>query len=339
MPVLLDILAITTPIYLVILIGYIATRQGLFQRAEMRVFGQFVLNLALPALLFSAVSQLPLRQVLRPDYLLVYALGTVTMVLVGRVAARVLMPATLRSSPQQMAGVSTTMAMGMSCPNSGFVGFPILLLTMPALAGPVLAQNMLVENLLVIPLLLALGELGKPVLAHAADQSGHTRATPAWAQVVIDALARTARNPLVIALMLGLAFAWIGPVLPKPVMKTIGLFAQASSALSLFVIGGSLAGLSVRGMGRQVAPIVVGKLIVHPLLVALALWLLQSLGWVQFSDDLRLALILTAAMPIMGIYPILAQRYGQDGLAAAAQLATTVLSFVSINGLLWVMRG
>ena len=36
---MLDILAITGPIYLTIALGYILTRRGLFARADMRVLG------------------------------------------------------------------------------------------------------------------------------------------------------------------------------------------------------------------------------------------------------------------------------------------------------------
>ena len=44
---MLQILAITSPIYFIIALGFVATRFGLFVRADMRVFGKFVLNLAL----------------------------------------------------------------------------------------------------------------------------------------------------------------------------------------------------------------------------------------------------------------------------------------------------
>ena len=50
---MLDILAITGPIYIAIALGYCLTRAGLFSRADMRVLGQFVIHVALPALLFN----------------------------------------------------------------------------------------------------------------------------------------------------------------------------------------------------------------------------------------------------------------------------------------------
>ena len=50
---MLDILAITIPIYLVIAIGFGITRAGMFAPTDMRVFGKFVIQLALPALLLN----------------------------------------------------------------------------------------------------------------------------------------------------------------------------------------------------------------------------------------------------------------------------------------------
>ena len=47
----MGVLALTGPIFLVIAAGYITTRLGLFGRSDMRVFGKYVINIALPALL------------------------------------------------------------------------------------------------------------------------------------------------------------------------------------------------------------------------------------------------------------------------------------------------
>jgi malonate transporter len=59
---------------------------------------------------------------------------------------------------------------------------------------------------------------------------------------------------------------------------------------------------------------------------------------VPMDPALRIGVVLTAASPMLGIFPILAQRHGHDGLAAAALLGTTVGSFFSISALLWVFK-
>ena len=91
-------------------------------------------------------------------------------------------------------------------------------------------------------------------------------------------------------------------------------------------------------MRRQVAQIAVGKLVLHPLLTAAALWGLEALGMPPLDAKLRIGVVLAAACPMFGIYPILAQKHGHEGLAAAALLGTTVASFFTISLALWVLR-
>jgi predicted permease len=140
---------------------------------------------------------------------------------------------------------------------------------------------------------------------------------------------------MIIGLSAGLAVSLMGWTLPEPVARTVNLFAVSSGALSLFVIGGALVGLPMRGMGRQVAPVVFGKLLLHPLAVLLATVVLPALGLPAMDPSLRMAAVLMAAMPMMGIYPILAQAYGQAAFSAAALLVTTVVSFFTLSGFLW----
>ena len=311
---MLDILAITGPIFLCIALGYLTTRGGLFDRGDMRVFGKFLINLALPALLFNALSQRSVGEIFNGPYLAAYALGGLIML-----AGTVLW---YRKVAHEGMARSAIMAMGMTCPNSGYVGYPVMLLTLGApVAGVALALNMVVENLLIIPILLALADMER-------HEAGH------WRQLVMQTLQGLARNPLIIAIVAGFLVSALGIPMPSPVSRTVTLFAQASSALSLFVIGGSLVGLQLRGLRSAVAQIGVGKLVLHPLcLLAVMTWL------VPIGDpQLKVALLLTGALPTMGIYAILAQRHGHEGLASAALLVGTLASFFTLSGLLWLLR-
>ncbi|MCB1426367.1 MAG: hypothetical protein KDJ89_11705, partial [Notoacmeibacter sp.] len=49
------------------------------------------------------------------------------------------------------------------------------------------------------------------------------------------------------------------------------------------------------------------------------------------------ALIITGALPIFGIYTILAQANGQEDLSAVALTGTTVFSFATLSALLWYL--
>lgn len=309
-----DVFSVTGPIYITIAVGYIATRFGLFEASDMRSLGRYVLNIALPMLLFRALSQKSVMEIANPAYIAVYLCATVSMVLLGYAVVRQLF-----GRERMTAAIS---AMGMSCPNSGFVGYPIVLLVFPSIAGNVLAMNMFVENVLVIPLLLMLAERAK-------GEEGHPL------RVFADALGRLVLNPLVIGLAAGVAFSLTGLHLPGPLARSVDLFAQSSAALSLFVIGGMLVGLPVTGLAGRVVPVVVGKLLVHPALVLAVLALVPALGFAAIETPFREALVLSAAMPIFGIYPILAQAYGEEGFSAVALLSTTVVSFFTVSALLW----
>ena len=313
---MLDVLSITSPIYMMMLLGYALTRAGLFGKPDMRVLGRFVLNLALPALLFNALASRPVSEVFNLTYMLSYLTGTLLVIALGYWYTRRIQGAdAVRAS---------IFALGMSSSNTGFVGYPILFLLVPSVAGIALAHNMMLENLLIIPLLLLMAEVGKnPGQFWPAFQS---------------ALRRLACNPLVIGLGAGLLVSLSGWALPNALTRTIDMLAAASAALSLFVIGGTLVGLGTTQGLRQIWPIMAGKLLLHPLLVGLALSVLPRLGLPGLSTELFIAALLLSAMPMIGIYTTLAQPFGHEDMCAQATLVATVLSFFSVSALLWVLQ-
>ena len=319
LPPLLDILAITGPIYLCIALGFAAVRWRVFSPADMRVMGKFVIQFALPALLFNALASRPLAELLQPAYLLAFGTGSVVWLLVSLWLAR-------RVQGRGVAE-SAYMTMGMTCGNSTFIGYPVVLLAIGPLAGVALAMNLLVENLIKLPLLMTMADVGAAGKAHAS-----------WKQALRDTLQRLVRNPMIVAIVLGFVVALLGWPIPSVIARTVNLFGAASGGLALFIIGGTLVGLQVRGLRRQVAQIAIGKLLVHPGAVLAAVLLLPLLGLPALTGELRAAVVLSAAMPMLGIYPLLAQRHGHEGFTAAALLAATVASFFSLSAILWLMR-
>lgn len=323
---MLEILSITGPIYLAIAAGHLSVRFGLFTRADVRVMGTFVISVALPCLLFGALIHRPVIEVLNPTYLLGYTIALLVTALLGGLWAwrvRGLTPS-----------ASVIVAMGTACPNSGFVGFPVVLLTLPAVAGQVLAMNLVIENLIALPLLMAL-----------ADQAAG--AGVAWHRALAQSAVRLARNPLVIAMVAGLAVSALGIPVPVVVDRTATLFAQVSGGLSLFAIGASLGGGPGDADGREgglrrliadVAPITAGKLLVHPVVAAMVLAGLALIGLPALDADLHTALILSAAMPMLSIYPILALRHGHAALASAAVVITTLATAVTLTLVIWAIR-
>ena len=310
---MLAILSITFPIYAVIALGYFTVRRGVFSSGDMKVLGGYVLNIALPALLFIAVASRDVSDTFNPSYMLTYLLGGLATIAVASVWFRI----TRVSPPRRAVAV-----MGTSCPNSGFVGYPLMLLAFPTVAGQVLALNMLVENFILIPLLLAMMDM-----SHAGDG---THALRRIGTVLLGVL----RRPMILGLIAGLVISLTGVALPEPVTRVVSMLANSASALALFVLGGALVGVPLKGNRAVAFQVVAGKLLLQPALTAIVLFALVWVGLPALSPDLKAALVLSAAMPIMGIYTIFAQEAGHEGMASLAQLSTTLMAFFTLNALL-----
>ena len=309
---MLTILAITGPIYIVIAIGFLAGRGGMFSAPDMRVLGKFVVKFALPALLFTALSQRPVADVLNARYLGAYAAGSLFVFFGAMAFARVGQRKTLAQS--------ALIGMGMSFSNSSFVGYPIALQILGPPAAIALAMCMVVENVLLFPLALALAEM---------DRDGGAR----WQRVVRDSLVGLAKNPMIVAIFAGFVVSLLGIQLSEPLVRTVNMLAMASTAVALFVIGGSLVGLDVRNVLSDVIVVALGKLVLHPIVIFAMLTLVAPI-----DAPLRMAAMIYASMPMLSIYPILAQRYRYEGFCAAALLMATLLSFATVTISLWVMR-
>src|SRR5512134_2864936 len=135
---MLSVLVITGPIFVMIGIGFLAGRLGVFSAADMRVLGRFVLNFALPALVFQALAQRPVAEILNGPFLTAYGGGSLA-VLLGAFAWACF----ARGKPMPD---SALIGMGAAFSNTGFVGYPIVLQWLGPPAAVALALCMVVEN-------------------------------------------------------------------------------------------------------------------------------------------------------------------------------------------------
>jgi hypothetical protein len=300
------VIAITLPIFLVVGLGFATTKAGLFSAPDMRIFGRFVISIALPALLFNAIAKRDVAEVFDAGFMGLYAAASL-----GAMVLAYLWFHHIRAMPLDRAGICI---MGVSCSNSGYMSFPILLLAFPDLAASVLAMCLLVENLLMIPLALTLIAIGRG--------KGAGIGAMIWG-ILRDLL----RRPLILALIAGLAWSVLRLPIPEAVDRGLSMIATSSVALALFVIGGSLAGVALRGNMVLAAQISFGKLVLHPVLALPVL----ALGGAALGPDLRACLLIACAVPMLGVYPIFAQEQGMEGLASLALLMTTAMSFFSLS--------
>ena len=126
------------------------------------------------------------------------------------------------------------------------------------------------------------------------------------------------RNPNVIAFLIGIFLLLTGIPLPGPVGTAVDMMASAIGAVSMLVIGMSLAGGSLKEIMtfRRAYPILLIRLIIFPLL---ALGVLYVSGFLprhpEFIPVLRISFLAIAAPPAANV-PQLAALYDRDPVPA-----------------------
>jgi len=307
----LDVLSVVLPVYLLIVIGFAAIRLGYFPPSQVGALTQFVLRVPLPVLIVLALGTAPLEQVLRPGFTLAYACASVATFALGYAYCT-----RLRGHRSPRAAME---AMGMSVSNSVFLGLPIVTLVMgEAVAVPILATALVVENAVIVPLGIALAETGR----------GGGSARGAF----LKTLARLRRNPLLIAVLLGLLLSAFHIRLPGIVLETMGLLRPAAAPLALFAVGATVATMRLGGVLGTGAPVAAGKLLLHPALTFAALLVVPGLPRAVLEAG-----TLNAAMASFATLVVISDGYGQRSVASAALVGATAGSVVTVSALIWLI--
>jgi hypothetical protein len=127
----------------------------------------------------------------------------------------------------------------------------------------------------------------------------------------------------------------------------LGLLADAASPVALFTIGAVLARSQIMAEQdaahavpwRDVVPVALTKLFLHPLLVLLAGESAIRLG-VPLQKEALTVLVLLAALPSASNVSLLAERFGADnGRIARIILVSTAAAFFTFSGAVGVMVG
>jgi malonate transporter and related proteins len=306
----LSTISITAPIFILIGLGFAAGRAGWIAREGMAALGRYALTFALPALLFNALAKRPLGEIIVPPFLLAYVAGSLIAYAVGMFGAAALR----RASPLDNA----FFGMGVSMSNSGYIGYGLVSQILGADALVAVAMAILTEVVVILPLTLMLAEI---------HRDGGRRGLP---RTLGKVLLTVARNPIVLGIAAGALCSYLGLRLPAMVGRTVDMLAGSAAAVALFAIGGGLAGQKLHeGLGAAAA-IAAGKLLIHPAAVFGMLAVVPA-----FDPTLTNAALILAGLPMVTLFPLLAQQYGKGDLCSSALLVTTALSFVTLNLGLW----
>jgi predicted permease len=201
------------------------------------------------------------------------------------------------------------------------MGPPLILSAIgPAASAPV-ALIFVFDNIFlfsVIPLLMAVAGVKRRNLLATAGEV-------AW---------KVATHPFNLATMLGVLASYLQVELPTAVAKMVGWLSGAAAPCALFLLGVTVA---LRPLGRvpaDIPPLVLIKLVLHPLLVWL---LLSALG--DFDPIWTYAAVTMAALPpALNIFVIATQYNLGIERASACILVGTLVSMVTLTAFLWFIK-
>ena len=148
-----------------------------------------------------------------------------------------------------------------------------------------------------------------------------------YRHVLADVAAALAKNPLIGASLLGIAWSLVGLPLWTPLDRLFGILGAAAGPCALVSIGLFLVGKEPASGAAESGVMVALKLIVHPLLtgwLALCVFDVEPL-WATVA-------ILMAALPTGANAFVLAQRYGvYVQRVSAATLISTVTAVLTLS--------
>lgn len=299
------ILSISLPFFGLVFCGFAARRTNLLPEPAVVGLNAFVFWFALPALLFFKLATTPAVGNFDFRLLLAYSGAGLACYLLAALAGRAFFGSRL--------GECGIQGMAAAYPNVGYMGLPLVIQIWGDAALAPAIMILITDTLLLFTLttLLLEADTGKPTTLAATLKR------------VVRGLAR---NPLLIAALLGIAWWLLALPLPLPVASLLGLLANAAAPCALFALGATLVGQPVSGDKAEVGTLVFLKLVMHPALAGLF-----ALG-LQLDPFLTRLAVVEASLPSAANVFVLATVYGRrPRRASTVVLASTAIGVVTVS--------
>jgi predicted permease len=299
-------ISVTGPIFLVVLLGFVLRRRGVIDPAFVGTASSIVFRFGLPAILFLSVYDgVGLGDVSLNVFMVI---ATLFLVLLGYFQARFVV---VRSEDTA-----------------------------------VFVQGIYRGNLAVIALAFCANAYGPAGLAQAAVPMGVLTIVYNLVAVVIFGSAKTdgerrwwgtvrsvARNPLIIALVIGFVYRATNLPLPGFIADTGHYFAAMTLPLALLCIGASIDFPALRSVKTTVLTACAWKLVVSPILFTTLAWLL---GW--RGQSLGIVFFFSAAPTAAASYIMAKAVRGNEALAAGIVVLTTVAAVFTVTLGLFLLK-
>lgn len=299
------------PIFLVILTGFIFAKKEKFSSEAEHLINSYVLNVALPALLFLSVANANIEELLNWKFLLMTLSGIIFAYIFGLIYSIF----TNIKSPK-----SAIIAMASCYGTTGYMGIPLVIIAFGTVATLPAALATILHN---IPAIMAV-IITFGIMNQEKKQSKLI--------IIKNALLTIVKNPLSLSVLIGLFFPAFSIELPEVIVNFTNFLGVAAGPTALFALGIGLAKLENKKHFKikifsKLFPIVFIKILIQPLITFFVGFYLLNMN----SDDIYFKVaIIMSALPIgVGVY-VFANKYDyykeESSIAIIISLLITIIT-------------
>lgn len=305
-------LNVTVPIFMVMVIGYILKQTGMLNDNFVTIANRFNFKVTLPVMLFRDISTVAIREVFDLKYVLFCALvSTVCFWTIWGGAKLLIRDKSMTGAFVQASFRSSVAVMGL------------------AFIGSIYGQSAM-GPLMIIGAVPLYNIFSVIVLTFEAEEDeNEKRDTSKIRQAIVN----IAKNPIIIAIALGLVVALLGLDFPPMVDSTIDKIAQMATPLALIALGAGFEGGKALAKIKPTLAAAFVKLIAQPLIF---IPVAAALG---FRGDKMIAILIMLASPTTPSCYIMAKSMRNDGvLTASIVVATTLLAAFTLTGWIFILK-
>lgn len=296
------------PLFVLLALGFLLARKGLFTADYIARTTDLVYYVMLPGQLFLDVAGMDVSAALDGRFMAVTVAGVVLQFLLAWGCGDLL----CRDRRKQG-------AFSHACFRGNFVYL-----------GMALLQNIyggasVASTAVLLMLMLPLYNIQGAVLLSVKENRGGVRAGAILLSIF--------KNPMVLAILAGLPFAFFRIPLPFVVTKSLGYLESATSTMALLVVGAGIRLEAIRSDLPLLLRLSAVKLLVMPALLA------AMAAAAGLTAEQTVTLTVAGAMPsAVNVYIITGKMGGDADLACGAVVVTHLLSLFTMTGTVFALR-
>lgn len=310
------------PIFLVILVGFIFAKKNKFSVEAEQLINSYVLNIALPALLFLAVARADIEELTKWNFIITTLSGIFIAYILGLLFAMSIKV----KSPQ-----SSLVAMASCYGTTGYMGIPLVILIFGTVSAVPSAIATIMHN---IPAIMAV------IITYGImKQNGEKKVT--IFEILKNAFFTIFKNPLTLSVLVGIFFVLLNIELPKVLIKFCEFLGLAAGPTALFALGLGLAKLKINEHLQidkllKILPVVFIKIIIQPFVTFVVGYYLLNMS----IDDIYFKIaVVMSALPIgAGVY-VFANKYEfYSKESSIAIIISLLVTLVTLTYLLEIIK-